>query len=104
VAVAFIQEWKNAAPGTDNYDEVSRRLDVDSNPPDGLIAHTAGKDSNGVWRIFDIWDSLEQAKQFQDERLMPIIQEMMQQREQPDDDMPRPDVMEYYELHDLYRP
>ena len=46
---------------------------------------------------------LRARERFQDERVMPIVEEMIQQR-QPDEDMPRPDVMEYYELHDLYRP
>jgi hypothetical protein len=49
MAVAFIQEWKNAAPGTSNYDAVGAKLDARNNPPEGLIAHTAGRDSNGVF-------------------------------------------------------
>jgi hypothetical protein len=100
MAIAFIQEWRNAAPGTDNYDAVAAKLDVESNPPEGLIAHTAGQDSSGTFRIFDIWESREQAERFQSERLMPIVQEMMQQRES----MQPPDTMEFYELHDLVHP
>jgi hypothetical protein len=101
VAIAFIQEWSNAAPGTDNYDAISEKLDAQNNPPEGLIAHTAGRDSNGVFRIFDIWESREQAQRFQDERLMPIVQEVMQQSS---GDTPPPDMVDMYELHDLVRP
>jgi hypothetical protein len=80
VPVAFMQEWKDAAPGTDNYDAIKAKLDVENNPPDGMIAHTAGRDSSGVWRIFDIWESREQAQRFYEQRLMPIVQELMSQR------------------------
>ena len=98
MAVAFIQEWKNPAPGTSNYDAIDSKLDAHNNPPDGLIAHTAGRDSNGVFRIFDIWESREHAQRFMDERLMPIVQEMMQQ---PGSDMTPPDTVDMYELHDF---
>jgi deoxyhypusine synthase len=72
---------------------------VQNNPPEGLIAHTAGRDSSGVFRIFDIWETSEHAQRFQEERIMPIINELMQQR----DDMTPPDVQETYELHDVVR-
>lgn len=99
MAVAFIQEWRNADPGTDNYDAIASKLDAQSNPPVGLIAHTAGRDGKGVFRIFDIWETREHAEQFQQERLMPIVNELMQQR----DNVTPPDVQETYELHDLLR-
>lgn len=101
MATAFIQEWKDAAPGTSNYDAISAKLDVQNNPPEGLIAHTAGRDSNGVFRIFDIWESPEQAKRFQEERLTPIVQEAMQQ---PGGDMTPPDTVDMYELYDFVHP
>ena len=99
MAVAFIQEWRNAGPGTDNYDAVAAKINAQSNPPEGLIAHTAGSDASGVFRIFDIWDTREHAERFQEERVMPIIKELMQQR----DDVTPPDLQETYELHDLVR-
>ena len=98
MAVAFIQEWRDASPGTENYDAVAAKV-VAQGPPEGLIAHTAGRDANGVWRIFDIWETREHAERFQEQRVMPIITELMQQR----DDMTPPDVQEMYELHDLVR-
>jgi len=101
MAYAFFQEWKDAAPGTDNYDAIRAKLDADNNPPEGLIAHTAGRDSNGVWRIFDIWESREQAQRFQEERVMPIVQEMTER--QPGTMTP-PSVVDIYELHDFVHP
>jgi hypothetical protein len=101
MAVASIQEWKNAAPGTSNYDAVSAKLDAHNNPPEGLIAHTAGRDSGGVFRIFEIWESREHAQRFEEERLMPIVQEMMSQGGA---EMSPPDTTDTYELHDFFRP
>jgi hypothetical protein len=101
MAFAMLQEWKDATPGTEIYDAVNKKLDAERNPPEGLIAHTAGRDSNGVWRIFDIWESREQAERFQADRLMPIVQEMMQQA---GGDARPPDTMDLYELYDLQHP
>jgi hypothetical protein len=100
MAIAFIQEWKDAAPGTSNYDAVSAKLDARNNPPEGLIAHTAGRDSNGIFRIFGIWESREHAQRFQEERVMPIVHELSQRG----GDMSPPDTMDTYELHDFFRP
>jgi hypothetical protein len=99
MAVAFIQEWRDASPGTENYDAVAAKIGAENNPPEGLVAHTAGRDANGVWRIFDIWETREHAERFQEQRVMPIITELMQERE----DMTPPDVQEMYELHDVVR-
>ncbi len=99
MAVAFIQEWKDATSGTRNYDLVAPKVDAESNKPEGLIAHTAGRGSNGVWRIFDIWESREHAERFQEERIMPVVHELMQQNS----DMRPPDLIDTYELHDLVR-
>ena len=101
MATASMQEWKNAAPGNSNYDAISEKLDAQGNPPEGLIAHTAGRDSNGVFRIFAIWESCEHAQHFRDKRLMPIVQQAMQQ---PSGDMSPPDTEDMYELHDFFRP
>jgi quinol monooxygenase YgiN len=102
VATAHIQEWRGAATGTSNYDAISEKLlDVHNSPPEGLIAHSAGRDSSGVFRIFEIWESREQAQHFVEKRLMPIVQEAMQRA---NGDMTPPDVVDMYELHGFFRP
>jgi hypothetical protein len=101
MAVAFIQEWRNPTPGTSNYDTVRERLDIENNPAVGLIAHTAGRDSAGVFRIFDIWESREQAQRFYDGRVTPITEELLSQGGA---DMVPPDTTDTYELHDLIHP
>ena len=102
MAVAYIQEFKldDDDRSTTNYDAVRDQLGVEANPPEGLIVHTAGFDEGGrVFRIFDVWETREQAERFQQERLMPIVEKLMASR----DDATPPDRQDYYELHDLNR-
>jgi hypothetical protein len=54
------------------YDAVGEKVDVDGNPPDGLILHTAG-DADGTFQIVDVWESAEHAERFETERLIPAI-------------------------------
>ena len=100
MAYAFIQEFKMSGDdrSTTNYDSVSERVGVAANPPDGLIVHTAGWDeANSVFRIFDVWESREQADRFWQERLQPILDELMPQAENANP----PDREGRYDLHDV---
>ena len=61
--VAFVQEFAITDRSTTNYGSVKESLGDD--PIDGLIIHTAGfDDENNVFRIFDVWESREQADRF----------------------------------------
>jgi hypothetical protein len=97
MAVAFVQEFKIEDRSTKNYDEIARRLD-DEPTPAGLIVHSAGFDEDaGVFRIFDIWESQQQADRFQ-EHVMEIVGEAVP----PDAAMPTRTAV--YELHDVVKP
>ena len=54
----------------DQYDQIMNALDLwnDSNAPQGLISHIAGKTDNG-WLVIDTWESQEDAQRFFDEKL-----------------------------------
>jgi hypothetical protein len=73
IAVALVQEFKitDEDRTTTNYDHIVQRLDIDSNPPAGLITHTAGWDEQArVFRIVAIWSSPDEAQTFmRDQRL-----------------------------------
>jgi hypothetical protein len=101
MSVAYIQEF-NVEPGnrsTTNYDAVAGRIgDV---RPEGLLIHTAGFDGD-VFRIFDVWESREQAQRFIDEQLMPIINELMDA--QVNSDLQPPQREAFYDLHDVVNP
>jgi hypothetical protein len=72
MAVAYVQEFAIADRSTKNYDFVAEK--VGDEPFDGLIAHTAGFDEEaGVFRIFDVWETREQAERFLAEHVQPLI-------------------------------
>jgi hypothetical protein len=98
MAVAYVQEFpiQGGDRTTDNYDAVAER--IGDAVPAGAIVHTAGFDEEaGVFRIFDVWESEEDARRFIDGTLMPIVEELLAGR----DDVPPPAREYFYELHDL---
>ena len=76
--VALVQEFPIDPSGdrsTTNYDAIQARLDIANNPPDGGILRTAGFDvERGVFRIFAVWETREQAERFIAEQLQPMIE------------------------------
>jgi hypothetical protein len=102
MAIVYLQEFKIDGDdrSTTNYDAVNDRLNVDADPPAGLIVHTAGFDEDGgVFRILDVWETQEDADSFMRERLMPLIEEMLAGRP----DAPPPDREGSYEVHHLVK-
>ena len=82
MSVAVIQEFPIEGDDrtTTNYDRVQEALGVKDNPPAGGLVHTAGFDEEaGVFRIFDVWESEEAWNTFFNDRLLPIIQPLMDQ-------------------------
>jgi hypothetical protein len=102
MAVAYVQEFEivDGDTSTANYDAVAEKLGLAS-APDGLIVHTAGFDHDaGVFRIFDVWESREQGERFVNERLQPVLGEIMAAHPNPESLTP-PDREGWYELHDM---
>ena len=96
MAIAFIQEFTIHDRSTTNYDAISDR--VRGGPPaEGLIIHTAGFDDEaGVFRIFDVWETREQAEVFE-ARVMEIVAEIVPLG------TPAPARAASYELHDVVK-
>ena len=86
---------------TTNYDAVSAELNLQQ-APEGLLIHTAGFDhDSGVFRVFDVWESREQADRFMTEKLNPILERMMAEAAETADESFTPPIREaWYELHD----
>jgi len=103
MAIAYVQEFEivDGDTSTTNYDAVSTELNLEQ-APDGLLIHTAGFDhDSGVFRVFDVWDSREQADKFMAEKLNPILERMMAEATERGDESFTPPVREaWYELHD----
>ena len=97
MAIAFMQEWpiQDGDTSTTNYDAVSAELNLQQ-APEGLLIHTAGFDhDSGVFRVFDVWESREQADRFMTEKLNPILERMMGEAAERADESFTPPVLTY---------
>ncbi len=56
----------------EQYDAVHEQIQVDTDPPEGLIFHAAGPIEDG-WGIIDFWESREHFDRFREGRLGPGI-------------------------------
>ena len=103
MAVAFVQEFaiRDGDTSTANYDAVASELDLQE-APDGALIHTAGFDHDaGVFRIFDVWETREQAERFLSDRLNPILERIAADAQaRGDTSFTPPDREAWYELHD----
>jgi hypothetical protein len=79
------------------YDTVDGAMDIDGNPPEGLIFHSAGPIDDG-WGVIDFWESREHFDRFQESRLGPAIGAL-------GDDGPSgpPDIKEF-PVHKIVKP
>ena len=93
----FVEFHPTGDRGTPNYDAVTKKTNVDGDPPEGMIVHTAGFAEDGTFRIFEVWETSEAMERFDEERLGPAIQEIM------GGDGSEPDRTAQYELHHLVR-
>jgi hypothetical protein len=98
--VAYIQEFPivDGDLSTTNYDAVVKALNL-SSAPDGLIVHTAGFDqTDGTFRIFDVWETREQGERWVADVLNPILERFM--AEAAEGDFAPPSLDSWYDLHD----
>jgi hypothetical protein len=89
----------NERPNSSDNDEVETKLDLDNNPPDGLLIHTAAAVGDGI-RVIDVWESADKFNAFNEGTLGPIVIEVMGE---PPADAPTPEP-EITELHNVYQP
>ena len=68
-------------------EELAKTMDVQANPPHGLIIHVAAEVPTGV-RIVDIWDSQADFDRFRSERLDPSVARLMAAQGQAPQEMP----------------
>jgi hypothetical protein len=86
------------AGGTqEQYDAINDHIEVNANPPEGLIFHAAGPIEDG-WGVIDFWESREHFDRFQAERLGPGIAELGDRAPQGP-----PDIKEF-PVHNFVKP
>jgi hypothetical protein len=81
----------------EQYEAVHAEVDVDANPPDGLIFHSAGPIEGG-WGVIDFWESREHFDRFQAESLVPAIGRLGERGPQSP-----PDIKEF-PVHHIVKP
>jgi hypothetical protein len=59
----------------EQYDMLHSQLNVDQDPPSGLIFHSAGP-IDGGWAVIDFWESRDAFDQFASSRLQSAVQEL----------------------------
>jgi hypothetical protein len=94
MAVRVTQEFEG---DTAQYDQVNEKLDPQNNPPEGLIVHSAADAGGGKMRIVDVWESQGAYESFAQDRLGPVIAEVV------GEDAPPPDTT-FEELHAVVKP
>lgn len=57
----------------EQYDAMHSEMNVDGNPPAGLILHAGGPIDSG-WGIIDFWESRGQFDRFAEERIKPAME------------------------------
>jgi heme-degrading monooxygenase HmoA len=60
---------------TEIYDRLNEEMDVENNPPDGLMSHHAAVAGDEMI-IFDVWESREDFERFMNKQLMPAFEKV----------------------------
>lgn len=74
---AVIADWATGGDDTRNYDEITRRMRFDDDPPAGLVAHAAGATPEGGFRIVGLWETRDDFEAFRSDRLEPAVREVI---------------------------
>jgi hypothetical protein len=78
----------------ESYDAAHGIMNIDSDPPTGMIFHSAGP-IDGGWGVIDFWESREAFDNFAAQRLMPGLQGL------GDRGFPEPPDIREFEVHNF---
>jgi hypothetical protein len=92
MAIIYVQD--NTPVDVETYDRVNEVMGIESDPPAGLILHTASPTDSGML-IVDIWESQEAQERFRHERLMPAVRQVVGE---PQGEQPQVKMAEIYDL------
>ncbi len=71
MAIGMFMDWKGVT--AEQYDEVRRSVNWETDTPQGALFHAATFDDEGA-HIFDMWESAENFQRFVADRLTPGTQ------------------------------
>ncbi len=81
----------------EQYDAIHSQMNVDANPPQGLIFHSAGPIEGG-WGVIDFWESRQAFDTFVQSQLMPTAQQL------GDRSFPNPPDVREFPVHHVTNP
>jgi hypothetical protein len=81
----------------EQYEALHSLMNIDQNPPEGLILHSAGP-IDGGWGVIDFWESREAFDRFMASTLGPAAQQLGDQGFTS-----QPDVKEF-PVHNIIKP
>lgn len=96
MAVIIMQTVPDGVPIA-MLDAVTAKMDAKTNPPDGLIVHTHYEEDGRV-QVLDVWESEQAFRTFQEERLMPALQQVAAENGMELGDQPQQRVVEVHEF------
>lgn len=100
MAVILRQTMPEGVP-VEMLDAVSDEMNVDADPPAGMHVHVHWVE-NGRVQVYDVWDSADEFKRFEAERLNPAIAKVAAQNGLDVAQMPQPE-QSVTEVHRLVR-
>jgi hypothetical protein len=71
MAIAIINRLPEGV-GAEQYDAIQGQLNLESDPPDGLLFHSAAE-LDGGFQVIDVWESRDDYERFRVERLRPAM-------------------------------
>ena len=92
MAVGIRQKFSGGTQA--NYDAAHAVMEIDTDPPEGMIVHSAGP-VDGGWGVIDYWESREAFDKFVQERLMPLLHGL------GDRGFPNPPDVHEFAVHNL---
>ena len=92
MAVGIRQKFNGGTQA--NYEAAHAVMEVESDPPAGMLVHSAGPVEGG-WGIIDFWESREAFDAFVRDRLMPRLHGLGERG------FPSPPDVKQFEVHNL---
>ncbi len=92
MAVGIRQKFSGGTQA--HYDAAHAIMEVDTDPPAGMLAHAAGP-VDGGWGVIDFWESRAAFDSFVQERLMPRLHSL------GDRGFPNPPDVHEFPVHNL---
>jgi heme-degrading monooxygenase HmoA len=78
------------APSREPYEQIAAAAHVSTDPPPGIIVHTATEMPDGTVKIVDVWESRQAVEAFERDRLIPAFEAGGGQGPPPDRDLLEP--------------